>query len=86
MEKRAPLRTCIACRRKEDRTNLLRVARGKDGRLGLWTGSGRSAYLHPLAACIEAALQKGRLERALRGPVNALEREALKTELVCQLR
>ena len=64
----------------------MRVARGEDGRLGLWRGTGRSAYIHPTAACVEAALQKGRLERALRGPVAAPEREALKHELVCQLR
>ena len=81
-----PLRTCIACRRKEEYTAFLRVARDVAGRLGPWKGFGRSAYLHPTAACIEAALQKGRLERALKGPVSAQEREALKTELVCQLR
>ena len=81
-----PLRTCIACRRKEESTAFLRVARDAHGRLGPWVGHGRSAYLHPAAACLEAALQKGRLERALKGSVSAAEREALKTELVCQLR
>ncbi|GEM_PF-6517051 len=86
MQKALPLRTCIACRRKEEYTAFLRVARDATGRLGPWKGSGRSAYLHPTAACLEAALQKGRLERALKGPVTALEREALKNELVCQLR
>jgi uncharacterized protein len=86
MEKTARLRTCIACRRKEEYSTFLRVARDVHGRLGPWRGSGRSAYLHPSAACLEAALQKGRLERALRGPVAPAEREALKTELLCQLR
>lgn len=86
MRKTIPLRTCIACRRKEEYTAFLRVARNVEGRLGLWRGTGRSAYLHPTAACLEAALQKGRLERALRGPVAPPEREALRTELVCQLR
>ena len=81
-----PLRTCIACRRKEESTAFLRVARNAQGRLGLWEGSGRSAYLHPTAACVEAALQKGRLERALRSPVAAQERQTLKAELVCRLR
>ena len=76
-----PLRTCIACRRKEECSAFLRVARSPLGRLGLWEGSGRSAYLHPTAACVEAALQKGRLERALRSPVGTAEREALKIEL-----
>lgn len=86
MRKSIPLRTCIACRRKEEYSAFLRVARDAQGRLGLWRGTGRSAYLHPSAACVEAALQKGRLERALRGPVAPPEREALRTELVCQLR
>ena len=86
MIKSIPLRTCIACRRKEEYTAFLRVARDATGRLGPWKGSGRSAYLHPNAACLEAALQKGRLERALKGPVAPQEREALRTELVCQLR
>ena len=86
MQKIIPLRTCIACRRKEERTTLLRVSRDTDGRLGLWKGSGRSAYFHATAACFEAALQKGRLERAIRGPVAPPEREAFKTEIACQLR
>lgn len=81
-----PLRTCIACRRKEEYSAFLRVARDATGRLGPWRGHGRSAYLHPTAACLEAALQKGRLERALKGPVSPAEREALKHELACQLR
>ncbi len=81
-----PLRTCIACRRKEEQSALIRIARNSDGILGLWIGSGRSAYVHPAPDCAEMALAKGRLERALRGPVSNSEREVLRKVLECKLR
>lgn len=83
---RSPIRTCIACRRKEEQRALLRIARSPEGDLGLWVGSGRSAYIHPAPDCIENAFQKGRLERALRGRIAGEEREALRKVLECKLR
>lgn len=84
--KQIPQRTCIGCRRKEDQHRLIRIARDVDGRLGLWTGKGRSAYMHPLTDCIESALAKGKLERVLKSTITPQEREVLREELACQPR
>lgn len=84
----SPQRTCIGCRRKGDQNSFLRVSRASGGRALLYQAgaSGRSAYICPSAACIEAGLLKGRLERALKGAVTPEERERLRTELICKLR
>ena len=83
-----PQRTCIGCRRKGDQKSFLRVSRATGGRaLLLGAGAvGRSAYFCQTEPCIEAGLQKGRLERSLKGAVTQEEREQLKNELLCKLR
>lgn len=83
---RAPQRTCISCRRKDDQRNFWRVARAADGRISEWAGHGRSAYICQTTACLEAAISKGRLERALKGHVNPAERAAIYEVLRCKLR
>jgi predicted RNA-binding protein YlxR (DUF448 family) len=54
----------------------------------LWTpkAHGRSAYVCRTAACIDEALKKGKLERAIRGPVSVEERNALRQDLEWELR
>lgn len=79
-------RTCIACKRKTDQASFWRVARDFEGRATLWKGLGRSAYICKTEACLERAMHKGRLERALRGPVSDEDRHALREELKCKLR
>ena len=81
-------RTCIGCRRKGDQATFLRVSRMSGGRVVLWGKAceGRSAYLCEKSECMEAALAKGRLERALKTPVSADDRERLRKELECKLR
>ena len=49
-------------------------------------GIGRSAYICRNAECIEAALAKERLARALKTAVGGSDKQALRTELVCKLR
>ena len=80
------VRTCIGCRRKEDRGEFIRVGRAADGTLGLWAGQGRSAYIHAATGCVEAAMKRGCLDRTLKSSVTPIEREVLKEVLVCQLR
>jgi uncharacterized protein len=69
---RVPIRTCAGCRARVPKSDLVRVARGADG-LGRLdpTGAapGRGAYVHPRADCVEAAIAKGGLARALRAGV-----------------
>ena len=72
---RAPVRTCIGCRRARVKRALLRVARTPEGvrfdpdaRL-----PGRGAYLCPDPDCIAAARRRGAspLRRALKGSAEA---------------
>ena len=84
MESRAPQRTCIGCRRKNNQECFLRISRNPSGELGLSQGknrSGRGAYLCPEATCIDAALKGERLARALRSPVRQEEKEQLRASL-----
>lgn len=81
-----PLRTCIACKRRTEQQQLLRVGRDSEGNVALWSGIGRSAYICKIESCVEAAFAKGRLERALRSALTPVGRVTLKLELECKLR
>ncbi len=83
-----PQRTCIGCRRKDDQGSFLRVSRESGGRVVICEkgGVGRSAYFCKAEACIEAALAKEKLARALKIEVSGAQKVELKEELVCKLR
>lgn len=78
-----PVRTCVGCRRRAAKTDLLRVvlAIGENGsavssRAAVpdpgFSGPGRGAYLHPTHECLRWADQRRAFSRALRvsGPVD----------------
>lgn len=65
-----PARTCVGCRTRTTKVDLLRVVVDGDefvadpqGRL-----AGRGAYLHPNRECFELAVRRKALSRALRVP------------------
>ncbi len=70
---REPERTCVGCRRKGPKRSLLRVARGPDMVTLDLSGRapGRGAYVHDDRDCVEAALARGALWRALRTGADA---------------
>ncbi len=62
-----PERTCVGCRRKAPKGDLLRIAASRDGTLAPDPGArlpGRGAYLCYSEGCLRAAKKK--LARALR--------------------
>lgn len=68
-----PVRTCIGCRRREAKNQLLRVCAGLDSHDNVvvipdpaGTKPGRGAHLHPTAACYELAVRRKAMPRALR--------------------
>ena len=65
---REPERSCVGCRVRAPKAELLRVARTPAGvRVDpLGTAPGRGAYVHREPACVRAALRKGALASALR--------------------
>ena len=69
------MRTCVGCRRRSAKAELLRVVAADSG-AGLElvpdpTGRapGRGAHLHPTRDCLELALRRRAFTRALRAPV-----------------
>ncbi|QZY28087.1 YlxR family protein [Nocardioides coralli] len=72
---RTPVRTCIGCRERAAKRELLRVVRGadRDGRPAAvpdpsGTAPGRGAHLHPTPECYELAVRRRAFARALRVP------------------
>ena len=79
-----PRRTCVGCRRTADVTALVRVGRSPDGTLHMGPGPGRGAWLcAPPAAtdCLDAAMRRRALERALRATVGGDEVAGLRARL-----
>lgn len=70
-----PLRTCVGCRAVRPQAELIRIARDAAGgvRLAPRRWAGRSAYVCRSAACLERALARKALPRALRAPLPGLD-------------
>jgi len=78
-----PERSCVGCRQRAAKTELLRIARTPEGVRADPVGSapGRGAYIHRDAGCVGAALRKGGLARALRTELAQEELARLRTEI-----
>src|SRR5215207_11780150 len=69
-----PVRTCIGCRRRAAKRELLRVIAGSDETTGQpvvlpdpdGTAAGRGAHLHPTPGCYDLAVRRKAFSRALR--------------------
>ena len=68
-----PVRTCIGCRKRAAKSELLRVTAGSgpDGRTAVvpdprGTAPGRGAHLHPTTGCYDLAVRRKAFSRALR--------------------
>ncbi|MBA2560974.1 MAG: YlxR family protein [Propionibacteriales bacterium] len=87
MSSTPPVRTCVGCRERTTKSNLLRVVadvRGPQVRLMSDEQArrpGRGAYLHPSHACLDLAERRRAFPRALRleGP---LDTNALRSWIV----
>jgi uncharacterized protein len=64
-----PERTCVGCRERGAKYDLIRVVRSAAGDVEAdpsgWS-PGRGAYVHRAEACIDAALDRGGFARGLR--------------------
>jgi predicted RNA-binding protein YlxR (DUF448 family) len=82
--KHVPLRSCIACRAKLPKRELIRGVSTPEGTLEIdpkGKRAGRGAYLCRKQQCCETALQPGRLSQALKSKVGATEVAALKASV-----
>lgn len=65
---RLPVRTCVGCRKRAAKSELLRVVARGGACLPDPSARqpGRGAYLHPVPGCLEVAQRRRALARALR--------------------
>ncbi len=75
------LRRCISCRKLLNRKELWRIIRDFQDGVVLDKGMGRSAYLCPKENCLKEALQRKRLQKALRCQINVSVFEVLQNRL-----
>lgn len=80
---RTPVRTCLGCGRRDEKTALLRVAVTEDG-LAPEASRGRGGYLHYSEDCWRAFLKRKSLYRAFRRALSRGDREALVGRLRAQ--
>ena len=83
--KHVPLRSCIACRDKHPKRELIRIVRTPEGPLEIdpkGKRAGRGAYLCLKQQCSETALQPGRLSQALKCEVTSTQVEALRVSVL----
>ncbi|MEW6058538.1 MAG: YlxR family protein [Actinomycetota bacterium] len=84
-----PERTCVGCRRKSAKRELLRIVRGPGGILRIdpaGSGEGRGAYVHRDPACADVAIGRGAFARALRMGLSAREAARLGAEIEREVR
>ena len=70
----SPERTCVGCRGKSSKRDLVRVARVRDGEVVLdpsGSAPGRGAYVHRDVGCIEASMLSRAFDRGLRTGLTA---------------
>jgi predicted RNA-binding protein YlxR (DUF448 family) len=81
--KQGPKRTCIGCQGVFDKHDVVRVVSGPPGIVIDYREklSGRAAYICPATACVEKALRKDKISRALHSRVSSPETGAFIAQL-----
>ncbi|MAT20606.1 MAG: hypothetical protein CL419_05650 [Acidimicrobiaceae bacterium] len=65
-----PIRTCVGCRERLEQAELVRIRATPDG-LARGQGPGRGAYVCPDRVCLDAAIARKAIGRALRTAADA---------------
>ncbi|HLA91919.1 MAG TPA: YlxR family protein [Actinomycetota bacterium] len=88
MSAHVPERTCVGCRGRAPKAELLRVYRSPDGSVVVDPGgyaAGRGAYVHRDRACVDEALRRGGVGRALRTRLDEDGAATLRAEIEGEL-
>ncbi len=83
-QKHRPQRTCIACRKTNDKRQLIRVVRIPGKKVIIdptGKANGRGAYLCQNIDCWDKGLQTGRIVQALKVTLSSEELTALRANL-----
>ncbi|MCD6021879.1 MAG: hypothetical protein K0R20_1589 [Actinomycetia bacterium] len=80
---REPERSCVGCRKRAPKADLLRIVRSAAGARVDLTGSasGRGAYVHRDPTCADAAVRRGAVASALRSGLTQEELARLRNEI-----
>jgi predicted RNA-binding protein YlxR (DUF448 family) len=84
---RAPIRTCIGCRKTDEQGKLVRIVLDGAGRVKVDRHrrmAGRGAWLHDARACVEKAVEGHGLSRAFKRKTQPLEVGGLWDQMVGQ--
>lgn len=79
------LRMCIACREMQDKRNLLRIVKDKEGNIFIdQTGkkNGRGAYICKNEECLKKLIKQKSLNKAFKCEINADVYEGLRGEIL----
>ena len=71
--KNIPQRTCISCREKKNKNELIRIVCNKENNINVDINGkmeGRGAYICNKIDCLENAIKKQLLEKALKTKIN----------------
>ncbi len=82
-KKKTPIRTCVGCQEKQTKRELFRIVRTPEGEIKLdptGKANGRGAYVCPEKECLEKALKKDKLKKALNTNVSEESKQKIMTE------
>ncbi len=82
-KKKVPMRTCLGCQQKTNKRELVRIVRTPEGEIKVdptGKANGRGTYVCFQDNCLEEALKKDKLKKALKCSVSDAEKEKLKEE------
>ena len=84
MEKKVPLRMCVACREMQPKRNLIRIVKNNEGEIFVdktFKANGRGAYLCANITCLEKAIKTKALNRAFKCEIDASVFDKLKEDI-----
>lgn len=77
-----PIRTCVVCKAKRSKKELLRIGKTKAGMVRVGGSEGRGVYLCPSNECIETAIRKRVIVYPLRLGNSSVDWKRLESELM----
>ena len=84
MEKKIPLRMCVACREMQPKRNLIRIVKNNEGEIFVdktFKANGRGAYLCANLECLEKAIKTKALNRVYKCEIDANVFEKIKEDI-----
>ncbi len=88
MKNKKLTRTCIGCRAKREKQELIRIVCNKEKKIIIdlsQKAEGRGAYICKSEACFEKAMQKNKLKNSLKTDIRDLDIEKIKGIKRCDI-